>query len=177
MRIISGKHRGRILKNFKGELVRPTSDRAKEALFNIFKDKIRGAKFLDLFCGSGSVGIEALSRGAVVTMCDVSDESVKLAKANLALIKEDCRVVRTDALSFLASSKEKYDFIFIDPPYASDVGIEALKAIDDKGLLSDGGFAVYERDREEKIVLSRMEFAESRKYGKNVFNIYRAKEL
>ena len=115
MRIISGKHGGRVLKSFKGDAVRSTSDRAKEALFNIFKDKIFGSKFLDLFCGSGSVGIEALSRGAIVTMCDVSKESVALTKANLALIKEDCVVVNADALSFLSSVKEKFDFIFIDP--------------------------------------------------------------
>ena len=115
MRIIAGKHKGRILSTFKGDAVRPTADRAKEALFNIFKDEICGASFLDLFCGSGNVGIEALSRGAVVTMCDNSKESVALTKKNLALIKEDCRVVFCDALDFLRSTKDRFDFIFIDP--------------------------------------------------------------
>ena len=176
MRIISGKHGGRVLKSFKGDSVRPTSDRAKEALFNIFKDKIYGSRFLDLFCGSGSVGIEALSRGAIVTMCDVSKESVALTKANLALIKEDCAVVNADALSFLGSVTNKFDFIFIDPPYKSDVGIKALKTIDERGLVNKGGFVVYERDREEAIETVNLEFVKSRKYGRNVFNIYKAKE-
>ena len=107
MRKISGKHGGRVLKSFKGNDVRPTSDRAKEALFNKFKDIIRGARFLDLFCGSGSVGIEALSRGAIVTMCDNSEESLALTRANLALIKEDCKIVTSDELSFLRSAKVK----------------------------------------------------------------------
>lgn len=176
MRIISGKHGGRVLKSFKGDDVRPTSDRAKEALFNIFKDEIRGKTFLDLFCGSGSVGIEALSRGALVTMCDVSQDSVELTKANLALIKEDCRVIRTDALAFLSSVKERFDFIFLDPPYASDIGIAALKKIDEDLIVSGGGYVIYERDREEAIETVNLVFIRSRKYGKNVFSIYKAKD-
>ena len=176
MRIISGKHGGRILRSFKGDAVRPTSDRAREALFNIFKDRIYGSKFLDLFCGSGSVGIEALSRGAIVTMCDRSEESIALTKANLALIKEDCRVIRSDALAYLESVTESFDFIFIDPPYASDVGIKALLKIDEKELLTDGGFAVFERDREEVVETTNLVFVRSRRYGKNVFNIYRAEK-
>ena len=176
MRIISGKHGGRVLKSFKGNDVRPTSDRAKEALFNKFKDIIRGARFLDLFCGSGSVGIEALSRGAIVTMCDNSEESLALTRANLALIKEDCKIVKSDALSFLRSANEKYDFIFIDPPYSSDVGIKALKLVDERSLLAVGGYAIFERDREEMIETENLTFLEWRRYGKNVFSIYKAKE-
>lgn len=89
MRIIGGKHRGRVLKTFEGEAVRPTSDRAREALFNVLQNEIFDSVFYDGFAGSGAVGLEALSRGAKkVVLTDVSSESVKLTKANATLLKE-----------------------------------------------------------------------------------------
>ena len=173
MRIIAGKHKGRILSSFKGDAVRPTADRAKEALFNIFKDEIAGSNFLDLFCGSGNVGIEALSRGAVVTMCDNSKESIALTKKNLALIKEDCRVILCDALDFLRTTSERFDFIFIDPPYRDEVGLKALKLVAERGLLTDRGTVIYERDEVVDEQIEGLSFISSRKYGKGIFNIYK----
>lgn len=172
MRIISGKHRGRLLSGFKGESIRPTADRAKEALFNIYKDQLLGRDFLDLFCGSGNVGIEALSRGASVVMCDVSAESVALTKKNLDLLGENCPVCKMDALDFLSSTTGRFDYIFIDPPYKDEVGLKALAVIGDRGLLKDGGIAIYERDREVCAEIKGLKFIRSRKYGKAVFNFY-----
>ena len=120
MRIVGGKFKGRTLSEFKGKDVRPTSDQTRESLFNILQFRISGKSFLDLFCGTGAVGIEAYSRGASrVTLNDISRDSVKLAKENLARLKiSDIEVVTSDALSFLKSGEEKYDYIFIDAHYA-----------------------------------------------------------
>ena len=175
MRIIGGKHRGRILKTFLGTDIRPTSDRAREALFNILQFRIAGADFYDGFCGSGSVGIEALSRGAVVVMTDISDKSVKLAKDNLSLIGESAEIIREDCISYLNRTQKKFDVIFLDPPYASDAGIEALKIISERAVLKDGGIAVYEKDEAVEEKFDDIEFSSARKYGKAYFNIYRKK--
>ena len=113
MRIIAGKHRGRVLKEFNGREIRPTSDRAKEALFNILQFDIAGSEFLDLYSGTGGIGLEALSRGAErVVFVDNSRESVKLLKENLAYLKEQAEVVESDALSFVSLTKDKFDLIF-----------------------------------------------------------------
>ena len=101
MRIIAGKYRGRKLKEFKGYDVRPTSDRAREALFNILGN-ISGDGFLDLFCGTGAIGLEAASRGAGrVTLVDASEESVKLAKENAAILGADVTVAKADAAALI----------------------------------------------------------------------------
>ncbi len=175
MRIIAGKHRSRILKEFRGRDVRPTSDRAREALFNIIRFRLEGCSFLDLYCGTGAIGIEAISRGAAkVTFVDNAAESVKLTKENLATLKETGYVVKSDALSFVSSVGEKFDVIFLDPPYdvsATDV----LSAIAEEGILGEGGLVVYEhkedRAGEEIAGLKR---TDTRKYGIAVFEFYEA---
>ena len=112
MRIISGKHKGRVLKEFKGDDIRPTSDRAKEALFNIISSRIYGANVLELFAGTGGVGMEFISRGASsVTFVDKSKDSVNLIKSNLSLIKETGKVENISAENFLVKTAEKYDII------------------------------------------------------------------
>ena len=99
-----------------------------------------------------------------------------LIRKNLALIGEDCRVVLSDALSFLGSTKEVFDFIFIDPPYDSDVGEKALCVIGERKLVAAGGVVVYERDREQAVFADGLSFERARRYGKAVFNIYTAVE-
>lgn len=174
MRIIGGKHRGRVLKEFGGADVRPTSDRAREALFNIFARKIPNCSFLDLFAGSGAVGIEAISRGAdKVVFVDLRKESVELIKKNLNLIKEDGIVVFKDGLNYLSETNEKFDFIFIDPPYKTDLGERALKLIGEKSLLNVDGVAVFESDRKIDTDFQGLGKVSSRRYGKNCFNIYK----
>lgn len=175
MRIIGGKHRGRVLKEFGGTDVRPTSDRAREALFNIFAVQIPDSAFLDLFAGSGAVGIEAISRGAKkVVFTDIRKESVALIENNLALVRENATVLLKDGIEYLKSTNEKFDFIFIDPPYKTDLGERALKLIGEKSLLSNGGFAVFESDREVLTEFTGLSKVSSRKYGKNCFNIYKS---
>ena len=98
MRVIAGKYRGKKLKTFEGQEIRPTSDRAKEAIFNIINSKLNLASFLDLFCGTGSMGIEALSRGAEkVVFTDVSANSVKLTNENLKGVKQEIKALKIDS--------------------------------------------------------------------------------
>ena len=152
MRIIGGKYKSRVLADFAGEAVRPTSDRAKEALFNILALKIYGARALDLFSGSGALGLECLSRGAKeVVFNDFVKDSLAILKKNLNTLKipvgEEVKLLNYDYLVALESVRGQFDLIFLDPPYRFDYGEKALQKIAQKGLLTENGIAVYERDR------------------------------
>lgn len=172
MRIIGGKHRSRVLKTFDGEAVRPTSDRAREALFNVLQDKILSCSFYDGFAGSGAIGLEALSRGAKeVVLTDISNESIKLIKSNASLLGETPLVLNSDCITFLKETNEKFDIIFLDPPYKSDAGETALKVIADRNILNGGGIAVLEKDREGVEVVG-LEKQKTKKYGKAFFTFY-----
>lgn len=176
MRIISGRYRGLKLNEFAGNDIRPTADRVKESLFNILYDKVFGARVLDLFCGSGNLGIECLSRGAAsVDFNDISPQSVKVLKGNLARLKgENVYTVTTgDYAAFLNNARGAYDLIFIDPPYALDVGLSALKIIAERSLLTQGGVAVYERDRPFEGTICGLEAYYERKYGKTYLTFFR----
>lgn len=173
MRIISGKHGGRKLKEFSGNDVRPTSDRAKEALFNILGN-ISGLSFLDLFAGTGAVGIEALSRGAFpVTLVDSSAESVKIEKDNLTAIGETATVVKSDAYDFLNKSAGVYDIIFLDPPYKENA-FAALEIVAKRNLLKKGGLLIYEHSGEGLTPPVGLKQHDSRKYGVAKFDFYTA---
>ena len=121
MRIIAGKYRGRTLATFRGEAVRPTSDRVKESLVQILAPRIGGARVLDLFCGSGALGIECLSRGAEdVLFNDISKESLSLLEKNLARVGEKRKVLSRDFRACLLTADGQFDLIFSDPPYGQD---------------------------------------------------------
>lgn len=182
MRIIGGKHRSRVLAEFPGEDVRPTSDRVRESLFNILSLKIYGARVLDLFSGSGALGLESLSRGAKeVVFNDYSKDSLSILKKNLAALKisvggEEAKVYNYDFSVCLETVKGEFDLIFIDPPYRFDYGVAALKKIAAKGLLSDNGVAVYERDRPFEGDVEGLEKYDERKYGKTYLTFFRKGE-
>lgn len=174
MRVIAGKHGSRPLAEFKGREVRPTSDRAKEALFNILQTRIYGSDFLDLFSGTGSIGIEAISRGAgKVTFVDNSAESVAIINKNLAYLKETGEVVRTDAMSFVASCSAKYDIIFLDPPYRDDV-TEIIEKAAYRRLLKENGILIYEHSGESAGEKDGLELFDTRRYGIATFDFYRS---
>lgn len=178
MRIIGGKYRGRVLVSFEGEAVRPTSDRVKESLFNILSNRIYGAKVLDLFCGSGSLGLESLSRGAgSVHFNDAAKTSIEILRKNLQKLGEGKQSVSCrDYALCLDYLSEPFDLIFLDPPYAIDAGEKALKKIAQKGLLAKDGVAVYERDRLFKGEIEGLEVFDSRKYGKTYLTFFRVKQ-
>ncbi len=173
MRIISGKYRGLKLAEFEGEDVRPTADRVKESLFNILYGQISGARVLDLFCGSGNLGIESLSRGAsFVHFNDKSAASIGLLKKNLAKLKAENYAITNYDFSRCLSDSDKFDIIFIDPPYRLSVGIEALELVSKNQLLSEGGIAVFERDRAFDSQISGLKKFDERKYGKTFLTFF-----
>lgn len=176
MRIIGGNHRGRKLAEFAGRDIRPTSDRVKESLFNILSVKVSGAIVLDLFCGSGNLGLESLSRGAEAAYFnDLSADSLAVLRKNIAALKEEskCVVTNLDYSVCLKSAARKFDIIFIDPPYRFEYGGQALKIIADRELLSDGGIAVYERDRAFVGETEGLVMYDERKYGKTYLSFFR----
>ena len=182
MRIIGGKFRSRVLVEFAGEDVRPTSDRAKEALFNILSLKLYGARVLDLFAGSGALGLESLSRGAKeVVFNDCAKASLAIIKKNLAALKitpngEEAKLMNCDYLVCLEQVRGQFDIIFIDPPYRFDFGEKALQKIAERKLLTENGIAVYERDRSFEGEIEGLEKYDERKYGKAYFTFFRNKE-
>jgi len=149
LRIISGKARGKKLISPKDQQVRPTSDRVKEAIFSSIHDKIFNSTFLDLFCGSGQIGIEALSRGAkFCTFVDSSKESIDLTKKNLDSLKgivgyQTIHKQVKDALEGFAS--DSFDIIFLDPPYNSIEIDKILDIIATKGILKNKGIIIIEK--------------------------------
>ncbi len=154
MRVISGSARGLKLRAPKGMNTRPTTDRIKESLFNIIAFELPGASFLDVFSGSGGIGIEALSRGAKEAVFIDSDaESISIIKANVdaARLREKSEIIRSDvfsALTLLHSKKRKYDIIFMDPPYKKGIVEEVLSCLEKNDLLSENGFIIAEQEAE-----------------------------
>ena len=175
MRIISGRYRGMVLAEFKGEEIRPTADRVKESLFNILYSRVLGARVLDMFCGSGNLGIECISRGAEsVHFNDISRDSLAVLKKNLARIEGNYAVTNSD-FSRCMNEGDEYDLIFIDPPYASDAGIQALKII--PRHLSKDGIAVFERDRSFEGEIDGLIKYDERKYGKTYLTFFKKGEI
>jgi len=147
MRVITGSARGRKLKDLQGYDTRPTTDRVKEGLFNIIQFDIEGRKVLDLFAGTGQLGIETLSRGAAsAVFVEQRRDAVALIKENLRLtrLEAGAKVVPGDSMAFLASCKEHFDLILLDPPYASDLLKNAVNAIYRFDILSNHGIIVCE---------------------------------
>lgn len=179
MRIIGGEFRSRVLADFVGQDVRPTSDRAREALFNILSFKIRDARVMDLFSGSGAIGIESLSRGAKeVVFNDFAKDSVAIIKKNVSALKipaEKAIVYNYDYMLCLQLVKGQFDFVFIDPPYFTEYGKKALEEIAKRDLLTKDGVAVYEWDRGFSEEIKGLEKFDERKYGKAIFSFFRKK--
>ncbi|MBQ3020483.1 MAG: 16S rRNA (guanine(966)-N(2))-methyltransferase RsmD [Clostridia bacterium] len=179
MRIIGGKFRSRVLSEFVGNDVRPTSDRARESLFNILALKMYGARVLDLFAGSGALGLESLSRGAKeVVFNDFSKESLAIVKKNLAALKitiggAEAKVCQYDFLACLDVVRGPFDIIFLDPPYRYEYGKKALEKIAQKGLLSENGIVVNERDVPFDGEIAGLEKYDERKYGKTYLTFFR----
>ena len=178
MRVITGKARGVQLKTPEGMLTRPTADRVKEALFSIINFDLPGAAVLDLFGGTGQLGIEALSRGAnSAVFVDQREDACKIIRENLRRTKLESqgRVVRSDYLDYLRRSREKFDFILLDPPYAEVFLENALKCITEIDILKSGGIIVAERPVEKDLPFEFEGFTRSKdyKYGKTLLTIYR----
>ena len=172
MRIISGTAKGRKLKTLAGDDVRPTSDTVKEGIFSAIQFDIEGRRFLDLFAGSGQMGLEALSRGAEsATFIDSSAESVKILKDNISTLGFDSasKVLRTDAISYLSLCSDKFDIAFLDPPYAAGILEKALSLVCDK--MSDYGTVICEHPPEVTLPEDIKGFSVYKKYRYGKINV------
>lgn len=180
MRIITGTQRGKKLTALEGEQVRPTTDRVKEALFNILQFDLEGRRFLDLFAGSGQIGLEALSRGAVfATFVDSSREAVRTVEKNVAAtgFAECARVVQTDFSAFLRGCQERFDLAFLDPPYENGTLEQALALVAEH--MNPGGTIVCEHPQRQELPEATGIFlrGKSYRYGKIMLTVYRKNEM
>lgn len=178
MRVITGKARGVQLKTPDGMLTRPTADRVKEALFSIINFEIPDADVLDLFGGTGQLGIEALSRGAKsAVFVDSREDACKLIRENLKRTKleKESKVIRSDYLDYLKRCRESFDIILLDPPYAEVFLENALKRITEIDILRTNGIIVTERPLEKELPWEFEGYTRSKdyKYGKILLTIYR----
>jgi 16S rRNA (guanine966-N2)-methyltransferase len=172
MRIISGLFKGRQLKSFKADHIRPTMDRMKETIFNILMGDIPGARVLDLFSGTGNLGIEALSRGATyIELVESNRTSLKIISENLKLLKIEkaARVVAQDVFRYLKSYKgEPFQVILIDPPFTEKWAHQVMQTIENSGVAGNGTLVVIESGRQEQLedqygafqLLDRREFGD-----------------
>ena len=176
MRIISGSARGTKLYTLEGQATRPTLDRVKESLFNIIQNEVVDSVFLDLFSGSGAIGLEAASRGAKKTiLCDKSKDAIKVINKNVEKthLKEKVELYNLDYEVLLNDKiKDTLDIIYIDPPYNSDFAIKAVNSIIKKKLVNENSTIIIETDDEEKIIegLNKIEvrITDKRKYGRAI---------
>ena len=178
MRIISGLARGRRLKELQGMDTRPTTDKVKEGLFNIIQFELEGRRVLDLFGGTGQLGLEALSRGSEsCVFVEQRRDAQALIRENIKTCGfEDCsRVVAGDALSYLASCREKYDVIFLDPPYHTDLLEKSMELITKFDILREHGIMVCESaaDRVLPALAPPYELGREYRYGQIKLTICR----
>jgi 16S rRNA (guanine966-N2)-methyltransferase len=175
MRVIAGLWGGRRLQAPPGEATRPTSDRVREALFSVLGDRVDGARVLDLFSGSGALGIEALSRGAAeATFVDSAPAAIRAVRANLEALGADAEVRRADARRFLggaSAAARQYDLVFLDPPYrlATSLGDALSAAL--PAVLAPGAAVVAESDRRAPLGLA-LPILDERRYGDTLIHIH-----
>ena len=176
MRIITGSRRGRKLKTLEGLAVRPTPDRVKEALFNILQFNVEGRVFLDLFAGSGQIGLEALSRGAALCVfVDSAKESIRVVEKNIQStgLGDRAKVVGSDFAAYLRGSREMFDIAFLDPPYRTGLLEQALPLVAQR--MNPGGVILCEHPKDEALPEAAGAFRlhKTYRYGKIMLTSYR----
>lgn len=177
IKIIAGKNRGNILKTKEGITTRPTLNRIRENLFNIIRDKVPGAKVLDLFAGSGAIGIEALSRGAAeASFIELDKEAYRILRENLEktnnLVKS--KIFNGDFRNFLKISNNTYDIIYIDPPYHINVYEEVLSILGSNNILDESGIIILEAKKDTILPQETKDFKCYRDviYGNTIIKFY-----
>ena len=176
MRVITGTARGMVLRTLEGDNVRPTTDKVKEAVFSAIQFEIEGRRVLDLFAGSGQLGIEALSRGAEsCTFVDADKNAVRVVKSNLEKTKLDSKatVIQTDSLAFLGMTDKIFDVAFVDPPYATGLLQKAIAKL--APHISEGGIVICEHPFKEDMPEEQDGLVKQReyKYSKTAVTLYR----
>ena len=176
MRIITGTARGTKLQTLEGEATRPTAERVKEAVFSMIQFDLMDSVVLDLFAGSGQMGLEAVSRGAEKAhLIDKSNDAVSIIRANAekTRLADKCSIFCTDSTDYLKRSKGrcKFDFVFIDPPYGSGLVQESLRLLADGTLLNDNAWLIVEDETDDifagdEELASRFNIEKSNRYGR-----------
>ena len=170
MRIIAGEYRGNKINTPLNYEIRPTMDRSKEGLFNCINQEIYNSSFLDLFSGTGSIAIEAVSRGSKrVVSVDKNQQSINLINENNKLVDNKVIVIKLDVINYLEKCKEKFDYIFLDPPYDIEMEFiyEIIKCIKNRELLELNGKIIVELSKE--IDIQDDNICKIKKYGKSKF--------
>ena len=177
MRVITGTARGRRLNELKGKETHPTTDRVKEGIFNIIQFDIEGRRVLDLFGGTGQLGIECLSRGAAhATFVDARTDAVKLIRENLAVtaLANRATVLTADYATVLSGAVEKYDLVFLDPPYETKLLERSLELISQFDILREHGIIICESPQEKSLPDLSAPYGKYReyRYGKIKVTVY-----
>ncbi|MDO5396759.1 MAG: 16S rRNA (guanine(966)-N(2))-methyltransferase RsmD [bacterium] len=182
MRIISGSRRGHKLLEFSGQDVRPTTDRVKESIFNIIQGFVPEARVLDMFCGSGALSFEALSRGAAGAVClDIDARSIDIIRKNAAALKfgDRCEILNISCFDYISREKGriKFDIIFLDPPYNKGLIEPVLEAIVKNDVLSNDGIVVLESDSTDfRGEVEGLTVYRQRRYGRTYITVYKKDE-
>jgi 16S rRNA (guanine966-N2)-methyltransferase len=177
LRIISGEHKGRILSSVKKARIRPSSDKVKGSIFNVLKDEVLGKKVLDLFAGSGNLGIEALSRGAeFVTFVDSSLQSIKVIKRNLESLNLNQRAetIGKDCLKVLPKLGKKFGIIFADPPYLCGFAQKVIDSVVKYDLLESDGILILEHHKKETFTYpeERLFYVRAKRFGDTMVSFF-----
>lgn len=178
MRVISGTYKGRVLRSIRDPRVRPATGRVKESIFNILQNRIslQGARVLDLFAGSGSLGFEAISRGAsLVVFVDEWQGAIKTIEENAKLLRcEDrCEIIRADVYKYLKRSVGEFDLVFVDPPYRMETAAELPSRIFERKLVSQNGLLIMEHAARLKIDQNELfKLTLSRTFGSTVVSFF-----
>jgi 16S rRNA (guanine(966)-N(2))-methyltransferase RsmD len=175
MRIIAGQYKGRRLFTPEDSRIRPTSDKVREAVFSILGEAVQGARVLDLFCGTGALGLEALSRGAAsLVLVDTSIKSLALARRNLELVGAKAPLVKAELPGQLKRAVEAgpYDLIFLDPPYRKDLLLPCLEGLVTLGLLAPGATVAAEHEPGLPLAPSHLGSPNLRTWGDTAFSFF-----
>ena len=167
MRVVSGKYKGRKLKEFDLSSTKPTLDKVKEAIFDMIQFDVIDSVVLDLFSGTGALGIEAISRGAKKTfLIDNNALAIKIIKENLKGVTENFEVRNQNAIEFLKSTNEKFDIVLLDPPYKTNLGLEAIQILIEQNKLNENAIIIFETSFDLNIELDYSNFKiTKKKYG------------
>ena len=172
MHIISGKYRGKKLKGFEVDGTRPTMDRVKESLFGMIQSYVGDSRVLDLFAGSGALGLEAISNGArEAYLVDNNIEAIKVIRDNIKNMDDDIKVIKSDYKNFLKETDEKFDIIFLDPPYRKGLMGKALRVIEERDLLNEGGLVVCEYEYDD--FKTNLDLFKEKSYGFKKIKIFK----
>ena len=171
MRIISGKYKGKKITGYDIDGTRPTMDRVKESIFGIIQCYVKDSVVLDLFAGSGSLGLEAISNGAKkLVLVDKEKKVTDVIKQNIKMFDDDIEVITMDYKRYLKNTSCKFDIIFLDPPYRAGLMNKALKIIEERDLLKKDGIVVCEY--ENIFIETNLKLIREKKYGNKMVNIY-----